>query len=53
MQGALFAFLTLFFAGITAAAYEGGVWWIVIPSAVLTLWMASVAYKTLRAARHV
>jgi hypothetical protein len=52
MQGALFAFLTIFFAGITAAAFDAGVWQIYVPAGALTLWMASVAFKTLRAARH-
>jgi hypothetical protein len=52
MQGALFSFLTIFFAGIAAAALDAGVWQIYLPAGVLTLWMASVAFKTLRAARH-
>ena len=52
VQGAFFAFLTVFFAGIAAAAYRAGVWVIVVASAALTLWMASVAIRTLRAARH-
>jgi hypothetical protein len=56
-QGALFAFLTVFFAGITAAAYDAtssnaGVWVIVIAGAALTLWMGSLAVRTLRAARR-
>ena len=56
-QGALFAFLTVFFAGITAAAYRAtgsnaGVWVIVIAGAVLTVWMGSLAVRTLRAARE-
>jgi hypothetical protein len=51
-QGALFAFLTVFFAGITAAAFHAGVWVIVIAGGVLTLWMAGVAIRTLRAARE-
>lgn len=56
-QGALFAFLTVFFAGITAAAVDAtssnaGVWVIVIAGAALTLWMGSLAVRTLRAARR-
>jgi hypothetical protein len=52
VQGALFAFLTIFFAGITAAAFDAGVWVIVVAGAVLTLWMGGLAVRTLRAARH-
>lgn len=51
-QGALFSFLTLFFAGITAAAFTARVWVIVVAGAVLTLWMGGLAVRTLRAARH-
>ena len=51
-QGALFSFLTVFFAGITAAAFTARVWPIVIAAAVLTLWMGGLAVRTLRAARH-
>jgi hypothetical protein len=51
-QGALFSFLTIFFAGITAAAFTARVWVIVVAGAVLTLWMGSLAVRTLRAARH-
>lgn len=51
-QGALFSFLTLFFAGITAAAFTARVWVIVVAGAVLTLWMGSLAVRTFRAARH-
>ena len=51
-QGALFSFLTLFFAGITAAAFTAGVWVIVVAGTVLTLWMGSLAVRTFRAARH-
>jgi hypothetical protein len=53
VQGTLFAFLTVFFAGITAAAYDAGVWVIVIAGAALTLWMAGLAVRTFRAARQV
>lgn len=51
-QGALFAFLTVFFAGITAAAFDARVWVIVVAGAALTLWMGTLAVRTLRAARH-
>ncbi len=51
-QGALFSFLTLFFAGITAAAFTARVWVIVVAGGVLTLWMGGLAVRTFRAARH-
>jgi hypothetical protein len=51
-QGALFSFLTIFFAGITAAAFTARVWVIVVAGAVLTLWMGGLAVRILRAARH-
>ena len=51
-QGALFAFLTVFFAGITAAAFDARVWVIVIAGIALTLWMGGLAVRTLRAARR-
>ena len=51
-QGALFAFLTVFFAGITAAAFTARVWVIVIAAVALTLWMGGLAVRTFRAARH-
>ncbi len=51
-QGALFAFLTVFFAGITAAAFGAEVWVIAVAGAALTLWMGSLAVRTLRAARR-
>jgi hypothetical protein len=51
-QGALFAFLTVFFAGITASALDARVWVIVVAGVVLTLWMGSLAVRTLRAARR-
>jgi hypothetical protein len=51
-QGAFFAFLTIFFAGITAAAFDARVWVIVVAAAVLTLWMGTLAVRTLRAARE-
>jgi hypothetical protein len=57
VQGALFSFLTVFFAGIGAAAYSAtesnaGVWVIVIAAAALTLWMGGLAVRTFRAARE-
>jgi hypothetical protein len=51
-QGALFAFLTVFFAGITAAAFDAGVWVIALAGVALTLWMGSLTVRTLRAARR-
>ena len=54
-QGAFFAFLTIFFAGITAAAFSAETWqkWpIVIAGAALTIWMGTLAVRTLRAARE-
>jgi hypothetical protein len=51
-QGALFAFLTVFFAGITAAAFDARVWVVVVAGAALTLWMGSLAVRTLRASRQ-
>jgi hypothetical protein len=51
-QGALFAFLTVFFAGITAAAFDARVWVVVVAGVALTLWMGSLALRTLRAARR-
>jgi hypothetical protein len=52
VQGALFSFLTVFFAGITAAAYDARVWVIVVAGAALTLWMGGLAVRTFRAARE-
>ena len=55
-QGVLFAFLTLFFAGITATAYQARAglesWVIAIAAGVLTLWMAGLALRTFRSARE-
>ena len=51
-QGALFAFLTVFFAGVTAAAFDARVWVIVVAGAALTLWMGGLAVRTLRSARR-
>ena len=55
VQGALFSFLTIFFAGIAAAAYRAETWqkWpFVIAGAVLALWMGGLAIRTFRAARE-
>jgi heme O synthase-like polyprenyltransferase len=51
-QGVLFAFLTVFFAGIAAAAFGAEAWVIAVAAAVLTLWMAGLAVRTFRAARE-
>jgi hypothetical protein len=51
-QGALFGFITIFFAGIATAAYSAGVWQIALPAAVLCLWMAGLAVRAFRAARE-
>jgi len=51
-QGVLFAFLTIFFAGIGAAAYDADAWVIVVAAAVLALWMAGLSVRTFRAARE-
>jgi hypothetical protein len=51
-QGALFFLLTLFFAGVTATAFDAGVWPIVVAGAALTLWMGTLAVRTFRAARQ-
>jgi hypothetical protein len=52
VQGALFAFLTLFFAGIAWAAYRAGVWPIALAATVLTFWMGGLSVRTFRAARE-
>ena len=56
-QGVLFGFLTIFFAGIAATAYQAAsddpeAWVIVVAAAVLALWMAGLAIRTFRAARE-
>jgi hypothetical protein len=55
-QGVLFSFLTIFFAGIAAAAFRAGGglerWVIAVAAAVLALWMAGLAIRTFRAARE-
>ena len=51
-QGALFFVLTVFFAGITAAAFHARVWPIVVAAAVLAVWMGGLALRLLRAARE-
>jgi hypothetical protein len=52
VQGALFSFLTVFFAGIAWTAYDADVWPIALAAAVLTLWMGGLAIRTFRAARE-
>jgi hypothetical protein len=52
VQGALFSFLTVFFAGIAWTAYEGEVWPIALAAAALTLWMGSLAIRMFRGARQ-
>ncbi|MGH3081089.1 MAG: hypothetical protein ACRDNH_08145 [Gaiellaceae bacterium] len=52
VQGTLFAFLTVFFAGIAWAAYQAEVWPIALAGAVLTVWMGGLAIRTFRAARE-
>jgi hypothetical protein len=52
IQGALFAFLTVFFAGVAWTAYQADVWPIALAGAVLTLWMGGLAVSTFRAARE-
>ena len=51
-QGVLFGFLTVFFAGIAAAAYGAEAWVIAVAAGVLGLWMAGLAVRTFRAARE-
>ena len=51
-QGVLFAFLTVFFAGIAFAAYTAEAWVIAVAAGVLALWMAGLALRTFRAARE-
>ena len=51
-QGALFFLLTIFFAGVTTAAFHAGVWVIVVAGAALTLWMGALAVRMFRAARQ-
>ena len=51
-QGVLFAFLTIFFAGIAAAAWSAEAWVIAVAAGVLTLWMGALAVRTFRAARE-
>lgn len=52
IQGALFAFLTVFFAGIAWTAYDAGVWVIAVAAGALTLWMGGMAVRTFRTARQ-
>jgi hypothetical protein len=52
IQGALFAFLTIFFAGVAWTAFEADVWVVALAAAVLALWMGALAARTLRTARE-
>jgi heme O synthase-like polyprenyltransferase len=51
-QGALFSFLTIFFVGIAATAFDAEAWVIAIAAGVLAVWMAGLAIRTFRAARE-
>ena len=51
-QSVLFAFLTVFFAGIAAAAWGAEAWVIAVAAGVLTLWMGGLAIRMFRAARE-
>jgi hypothetical protein len=55
-QGVLFSFLTIFFVGIAATAFQAreglGTWVIVVAAGVLALWMGGLAIRTFRAARE-
>ena len=55
-QGVLFAFLTIFFVGIAATAFEARAgletWVVAIAAGVLALWMGGLAIRTFRAARE-
>jgi hypothetical protein len=46
--GALFAVLTLAFAGIGAAAAVAGQWVIAAAAVALALWLAGLAFRSLR-----
>jgi uncharacterized YccA/Bax inhibitor family protein len=52
IQGVFFAFLTVFFAGIAAAAWSAEAWVIAVAAAVLALWMGGLALRTFKAARE-
>ena len=52
IQGALFAFLAIFFAGVAWTAFAAEVWVIALAAGVLTLWMGALALRTLRTARR-
>jgi hypothetical protein len=49
--GALFLVLCIFFAGITAAAFDAGVWPIALASAAIALWLSTLAGRALLARR--
>jgi hypothetical protein len=56
VQGAFFAFLTIFFVGIAATAFQARAgletWVIAIAAGVLAVWMGGLAIRTFRAARE-
>ncbi len=57
IQGALFAFLTVFFAGVAWTAYRATpdrpeFWVIALAAGVLTLWMGAMTIRTFHAARE-
>jgi Na+-transporting NADH:ubiquinone oxidoreductase subunit NqrE len=52
--GALFALIAVFFVGITVTAFDAArdqswIWVIVFAAGALALWMASMAFRALRA----
>ena len=49
---ALFAVLTLAFAGIAAAGAEAGAWVIAVGAAAIAAWMGSLAWSALRRIRR-
>jgi hypothetical protein len=55
-QGVLFSFLTIFFAGIAATAFQARAgletWVVAVAAGVLALWMGGLAIRTFRAARE-
>jgi hypothetical protein len=55
-QGVLFSFLTVFFVGIAATAFQARAgletWVIAVAAGVLALWMGGLAIRTFRAARE-
>ena len=55
-QGVLFSFLTVFFVGIAATAFQARAgletWVVAVAAGVLALWMGGLAIRTFRAARE-